>query len=211
MNFFQLLRWELVILISLFLSSINGILYPPIRIFLACEAVSAAFAKGCTAHPNVLVFVEPATKLLHEQELGCPDASRNPDDVDQDQEDAKSELVEFPSHVVNAVSDLWRTVCLLAARLGAVHSSFETELNWEEESALVDPILLALLDCVLCERLVTPVPIVSHIGHVVEDYVFFNLASVRYYHIDNLPIKVNQNWQPDARGIVTHGFLIITY
>ena len=94
------------------------------------------------------------------------------DDVDEDEKDAERHLAVLAPHVVNAVADLGGAVCLLAACICAVHPAFITELDGEEEAALVDPILLSLLDCILVERLVAPVPVSGHLRHVVEDLSF---------------------------------------
>ena len=57
--------------------------------------------------------------------------------------------MEVSSDIVDAVANLWCTVSLLATGVRAIQSSLVAELDLKEETSLVDPILLALLNRVL--------------------------------------------------------------
>ena len=112
----------IIVLLCLFISLL---LLTRIRILLTLEAVSATLTESGTADPHILIFIEPAAKLLHQKKLRGLNASWNADDVDEDQEYADGELGVLPTDVVDAVPDFRGTVCLLAACFSAIHTSFK--------------------------------------------------------------------------------------
>ena len=112
----------IIVFLRLFISLL---LLTRIRILLTLEAISATLTESGTTDPHILIFIEPAAKLLHQQELSGLNASWNADDVDEDQEYADGKLGVFPADIVYAVTDFRGTVCLLAACFSAIHTSFK--------------------------------------------------------------------------------------